>query len=145
MNKYIIKFWGVLDFAYFIYYIIGYIIADRIPFVWDIQTGQKTALSFGNKLPLYSVLVSITLMATLPVSGWILFKERLRLRWIVYFQTPFRIFSVMPSIFFMLWIFPTLTKPFQIAWITLLLIIAIEVFKILTVFKRHKQIIDWST
>ena len=139
MNKYIIKFWGVLDFTYFLYYIIGYIITDRIPFVFDIKAGTTTSLSFGNNYPLYTVILSLTLMATLPASGWILFKEKLRWRMLVYLQTPFRIFLVMPSIFFMLWIFPTLTEPFKITLIALLLVIAIEVFKVFTIYKRNKQ------
>ncbi|MBV1911023.1 MAG: hypothetical protein KUG78_17120 [Kangiellaceae bacterium] len=139
MNKHTLKFWAVLDFAYIGYYLIGTIISGHIPFVWEINSAVSISTSYGHDSPLYMTLASLTLLISTIWSGVVLFKEKLNWSWLIYVQFPFRIFLVMPSVFFISLFLPESGGITQ-ASIVELLIIGIESFKVYTVYKSKREL-----
>ena len=138
MTKHILKIWGTLDIAYFAYYVVGNIVEGKVPFVTDISLVQPTVTSFGDYMPMVVVSLSVALMISLAASGYFLITGQAIGRWIVYGQFPFRMVLMVPSIFFLPWLFsPIEGNVNTIAAVIVLL--AIELFKLFTISKAYKQ------
>lgn len=107
-QNYILYFWAAFDLFYIARFIWLNISQGRIPLIDDL-------LSFSNIYPqqgAYSlVLFSFSLLFNISIifSAAMLLKKWKYVSWIVYFQTPFRLFFMIPSISILPWIFKTMS------------------------------------
>jgi len=135
----IIRFWGVCDLGFIVWYL-GYSVFNfQIPIYHEIVSSAKTAASFEHPVPLYITLVALILLISFVVSGWLLYKENSRGAIIAYVQTPFRLVLYKPSIFFihmpLKYLFVKPPMAFGVA-----LLLFSEVLKISTVVPWHRRI-----
>lgn len=107
-QNHILYFWAAFDLFYIARFIWLNISQGRIPLIYDL-------LSFSNIYPqqgAYSlVLFSFSLLFNISIifSAAMLLKKWKYVSWIVYFQTPFRLFFMIPSISILPWIFKTMS------------------------------------
>jgi hypothetical protein len=104
----VLYFWAMFDLFYIVRFGWLNISQGRIPLVDDI-------LSFSNVYPqqgAYSlVLFSFSLLFNISIvfSAAMLLKKWKYVSWVIYFQTPFRLFFMIPSISILPWMFKTMS------------------------------------
>lgn len=129
-KKFVFPFWGVLDVVYFLWILVASIMATKVPFYTDILASYDVAQSFENNSPIYIAWASAIISLSILVSG-ILMMLRKKLGMILSFiQFPMRIVFVIPSLFFLLWVFSGIST-----WLVYFLIIVTEVVKLFTLWK----------
>lgn len=107
-QKRIFYFWAVFDLFYIVRFIWLNISKGRVPLIDDI-------LSFSNIYPqqgAYSLVIfscSLLLNISIIFSAVMFLKKWKYVNWIVYFQTPFRLFFMIPSISILPWMFKTMS------------------------------------
>ena len=101
-NK-IITLWGILDIAYFAWYLIWRLIHGQIPFYFDISKSIASNTPLGISA-LSLTIFSLILYISLIFSGIYLIKHNKIGALLSYIQTPFRLLTLIPpSIFFITW------------------------------------------
>ena len=107
-QNHILYFWAAFDLFYIVRFFWLNISQGRIPLIDDV-------FSFSNIYPqqgAYSlVLFSFSLLFNISIifSAAMLLKNWKYVSWIVYFQTPFRLFFMIPSISILPWIFKAMS------------------------------------
>jgi len=107
-QNHILYFWAAFDLFYIARFIWLNISQGRIPLIDDI-------LSFGNIYPQqggYSVVLfssSLLLNISIVFSAVMLLKKWKYVNWMVYFQTPFRLFFMIPSVSILPWVLKTMS------------------------------------
>lgn len=107
-RNHVFYFWAIFDLFYIVRFVWLNISQGRIPLVDDI-------LSFGEIYPqqgAYSlVLFTFSLLFNLSVifSAVMLLKKWKYVRRIVYIQTPFRLFFMIPSVSILPWVFKVMS------------------------------------
>ena len=143
MDKRLLIIWGALDVAFFLYYVIGNLALGKIPILDDLAISQQTAESFGTTTPILLASLSLAVMVSLLLSAYLLIRSLPLSRWVVYAQLPFRATLLMPSIFFIPWLFPA-EKSFESILALYILVLAIELIKAYTVTKSLNNITNHS-
>ena len=142
--KKITIFWGILDFCSLGWFFLWRIFHGQVPFYSDITTSIDTARSFGHPLPIIMTIISLLLNLTLIYSGYLLYMQKLNASKVTYFQTPFRLITLIPpSVFFITWPLKYLFEnPRALSAIMTLVILMLlsEGLKICTVFLWRKQV-----
>lgn len=130
-GKKILFIWGGLDILYFIWIILQAILSSKIPFYTDLVSSYDFALSYENNLPIYGAWLSVMLHISILVSGiLLLFGRRVGII-LSYIQFPLRILLLIPSLFFLTWLFEDISFPYFL-WVVYSLIICTEIFKLFT-------------
>ncbi|HGG8858638.1 TPA: hypothetical protein ACTYSE_003137 [Enterobacter roggenkampii] len=107
-RKYVLYSWAIFDLFYIARFIWLNISQGQIPLIDDI-------LSFSNIYPqqgAYSlVLFSFSLLLNISIvfSAVMYLKKWKYVSWIVYIQTPFRLFFMIPSVSIFPWMFKTMS------------------------------------
>ncbi|EOV3157647.1 hypothetical protein ACOMXK_004444 [Enterobacter ludwigii] len=135
-QNYILYFWGVFDLFYIARFIWLNISQGRIPLISDI-------LSFGNIYPqqeFYSLVLflsSLLFNMSIVFSAVMLLKKWKYVNWVVYFQTPFRLFFMIPSISILSWFFKTMS--IKVGVIFIAAVFLSEIIKIGTFYLTREQ------
>jgi len=127
--KWVCFFWGGMDVFYIIRFIYLNIEKGRIPLISDI-------IDFGNLTEIHTfytvITFAISLLLTLSIffSAYFLIRQKGLVNYIVYAQTPFRLFFAIPSLSFLPW----LIKAVDIKSILIsgVILIASEIIKIVS-------------
>ncbi|MRS90397.1 hypothetical protein GJV04_10195 [Enterobacteriaceae bacterium RIT714] len=135
-QNHIFYFWAAFDLFYIARFIWLNISQGRIPLIDDI-------LSFSNIYPqqgAYSlVLFSFSLLFNISIvfSAAMLLKKWKYVSWIVYFQTPFRLFFMIPSISILPWMFKTMS--IKVGAIFFVAVFLSEIIKIGTFYLTREK------
>lgn len=135
-RKYVLYFWAIFDLFYIVRFIWLNISQGRIPLIDDI-------LSFSNIYPqqgAYSlVLFSFSLLLNISIvfSAVLLLKNWKYANWIVYAQTPFRLFFMIPSISILPWVFKSISIKTGVIFLSAVFIS--EMIKIGTFYLTRKE------
>lgn len=135
-HNYILYFWAVFDFFYIVRFIWLNISQGRIPLIDDV-------FSFGDIYPqqeAYSlVFFSFSLLLNISIifSAVMLLKKWKYVSWIVYFQTPFRLFFMVPSISILPWMFKTMS--IKVGVIFLAAVFLSEIVKVGTFYLTREK------
>jgi len=132
-----LKIWALFDIASVINYILISYFHDRVPFYNDFLISLQTSESYENYLPAILVFLGLLLYASLPFSAWLLFKGRKLGIWFVYLQTPLRIISVVPSVFFIGWL-RKVNDSELMPILIMALFLSTEIYKLYTVYTSHR-------
>lgn len=126
-RKYVLYFWAIFDLFYLCRFVWLNISQGRIPLVDDI-------LSFSEIYPLqgaYSfILFSFSLLLNISIifSAMFFLNKWKHANWLVYIQTPFRLFFMVPSVSILPWVFKIMSINFGVIFFAAVLIS--EVIKI---------------
>ena len=142
--KQITIFWGILDFCSIGWFFLWRIFHGQVPFYTDITSSIITARSFGHPLPIIITIISLLLNLTLIYSGYLLYMQKPNASKVTYFQTPFRLITLIPpSVFFITWplkyLFENPRSVFAIITFVILMLLS-ELLKICTVFLWRRQV-----
>ncbi len=135
-HNYIFYFWAVFDLFYTLRFIWLNISQGRIPLIDDI-------LSFSDIYPqqgAYSLVLfsfSLLLNVSIVFSAVMLLKKWKYVSWIVYFQTPFRLFFMIPSISILPWMFKTMS--IKVGAIFLAAVFLSEIIKVGTFYLTREK------
>ena len=134
-----IRFWGICDVLFFSWYLANSLIKGKIPFYHDIVQTIQTTESFGHPLPILLLIPVIALYISLPFSGKLLYQLNTKGAILSYFQTPFRLLSASPSLFFIHWpiSFAFEKPPIWVVIIGAALILTSELAKLYSVISWH--------
>jgi len=128
--------WGLLDLAFFAFYVTRSLWSGRTPIYSEVLSAWYTSESFGGALPIMAASIGLLLYLSIPVSGVLLLRGHRLGVYIANVQFPFRIITVTPFLFFILWL--TALLPQQIAVVAgIVFIITTEVLKLWSL--RHQQ------
>ena len=134
----IIFFWGACDLAFFAIYTISSIFSGEIPFYSNLIDAINNIKNiFGDSWSFVVItFLSLALYISIPISGILLILRKRSGALLAYYQLPFRIAMVAPSMYFVFWLFGCLGETPLIIAIPLFIII--EAFKIYTLNERGK-------
>lgn len=136
-HNHILYFWAVFDLFYIFRFIWLNISQGRIPLIDDI-------FSFGDIYPQqgsYSlVLLTFSLLLNISIvfSAVMLLKKWKYVSWIVYFQTPFRLFFMVPSVSILPWMFKIMS--IKVGVIFLAAVFLSEIIKVGTFYLTREKI-----
>lgn len=140
-----IMFWGLLDIGSIGWYILWNIFHGEIPFYADIISSVELVSAFEHSIPVFITVTSLLLSLTLIPSGYLLIKLKPFASKIVYFQTPFRLITLIPpSVFFITWPLKYIFKEpgVTLAYITFaVLLLLSESLKVVSVVRWRKQMV----
>ena len=133
-----IRCWGILDICYIVYDIATGAPKAQTLFYYQI----KLAFRHANFSQIIMAVLGILLYLSIIWSGLLLYNLKKQGVLIVYLQTPFRLFFVTPSLFFIFWPFPFLARNgINIETsIAICLVVFIEILKLLSVVYWHKSL-----
>ncbi|HED3067181.1 TPA: hypothetical protein R4057_005173 [Kluyvera ascorbata] len=132
----VLYFWAMFDLFYIVRFGWLNISQGRIPLVDDI-------LSFSDIYPqqgVYSlILFSFSLLLNISIifSAVMLLKKWKYANWIVYVQTPFRLFFMIPSISILPWVFKSMSIKAGVIFLAAVFIS--EIIKIGTFYLTRKE------
>lgn len=132
----VLYFWAMFDLFYIVRFGWLNISQGRIPLVDDI-------LSFSDIYPqqgVYSlILFSFSLLLNISIifSAVMLLKKWKYANWIVYVQTPFRLFFMIPSISILPWVFKSMSIKAGVIFLAAVFIS--EIIKIETFYLTRKE------
>jgi len=135
-QNHILYFWAVFDLFYIIRFIWLNISQGRIPLVDDI-------LSFSDIYPqqgVYSLILfyfSLLLNISIIFSAVMFLKKWKYTNWIVYIQTPFRLFFMIPSISILPWVFKSMS--IKAGVIFLVAVFLSEIIKVATFYLTREK------
>ncbi|NIY49344.1 hypothetical protein E2L00_18010 [Cedecea colo] len=135
-RNHIFYFWAVFDLFYIIRFIWLNISQGRTPLVDDI-------LSFSGIYPqqgVYSLILfsfSLLLNVSIIFSAVMFLKKWKYANWIVYVQTPFRLFFMIPSISILSWVFKSISVKAGVIFFAAVFIS--EIIKIGTFYLTRKE------
>ena len=135
----IVKFWGICDLSFIVIYVATSIIGGRLPVYSDIVAIFTNAESYGSDYIKIFSIVSVILYVSIAYSGWLLWKRDKLGGLIAYIQTPIRIATITPSLYFIFWPLKYISHIIVsviIMWILLLLTEGIKVYNI-TQWRKH--------
>ena len=121
--------WGLLDLAFFAFYVTSSLWSGRVPIYSDMLNAWYNSNAFGGALPIMAASIGLLLHLSIPVSGVLLLRGHRFGVYIANVQFPFRVITVKPSLFFILWFTPLLSQQVAVVF-GLLLIITTEVLKL---------------
>lgn len=141
----IIIFWGILDICSIGWYFLWKIFHRQVPIYSDILQSFEMVHSMPYSIPIIITVISSLLYLTLIPSGYLLYKQKPIASKIVYFQTPFRLITLLPpSVFFVSWplkhIFEEPGATSALITLVILLILS-ESLKISSVISWRKQLV----
>lgn len=132
----VLYFWAMFDFFYIVRFVWLNISQGRIPLVDDV-------LSFGEIYPLqgaYSLAVfsfSLLLNISIIFSGVLFLTKWRYAHWLIYVQTPLRLFFMIPSISILSWIFKVISIKVGLIFFSAVLIS--EVIKLGTFYLTRNE------
>ncbi|QZQ49844.1 hypothetical protein K6L24_19225 [Erwinia persicina] len=135
-QNHVFYFWAVFDLIYIARFIWLNISQGRIPLIDDV-------LSFSSIYPqqgAYSLvffLFSLLLNISIVFSAVMFLKKWKYVSWIVYFQTPFRLFFMLPSVSILPWMFKTMSV--KIGAISLAAVFLSEIIKVGTFYLSREK------
>ncbi|EFB2830830.1 hypothetical protein DP033_01745 [Escherichia coli] len=135
-QKHILYCWAVFDLFFIVRFIWLNISQGRIPLIDDI-------LSFSHIYPqqgAYSqVLFSFSLLLNVSIvfSAVMFLKKWKYVNWVVYIQTPFRLFFMIPSISILPWMFKTMS--IKVGVIFLAAVFLSEIIKVGTFYLTREK------
>ncbi len=135
-QSHILYCWAVFDLFYIVRFIWLNISQGRIPLIDDM-------LSFSNIYPqqgMYSLVLfsfSLLLNVSIVFSAVMLLKKWEYVNWIVYIQTPFRLFFMIPSISILPWMFKTMS--IRVGVIFLVAVFLSEIIKVGTFYLTREK------
>lgn len=135
-QNYVFYFWAVFDLIYIARFIWLNISQGRIPLIDDV-------LSFSSIYPqqgAYSLVLfsfSLVLNISIVFSAVMFLKKWKYVSWIVYFQTPFRLFFMLPSVSILPWMFKTMSV--KIGAISLAAVFLSEIIKVGTFYLSREK------
>ena len=140
---------GIFDLITLCYYLIIQLTESKIPFYSDfIQLNQLTA-RFGEGIKqseLYAYTMAtpfLIVYLSLFLSIWLYFKQNYNVKWVVLFQTPFRIISLVTTIPFLVsifqWLFLGKDNFAVITYVFYMFIALIEIMKTIYIFRICKN------
>lgn len=133
-----LKVWGTLDILYIAIYMLAAIAGGKVPFFSHLQASHLFVKSYGNSIPMVMTGLSLILVMSIAGSGYALSTGRRIGRLLVYWQFPFRLLLVMPSVFFL----PMLCRPLRKVYgviALMLLALGTEVWKLISVRRAYMQ------
>lgn len=135
--------WGLLDLLFINRFIFHNISYGFIPFYGDIISFRYTySMSPPGLMTIISFILSLALIASVAVSAWLLLSGS-RYAWcLVLIQTPFRLFTDLPSLWFLPWLLQLTTGDIMIVNLTLLL--ASETLKIISLLRKWHAVLPAS-
>lgn len=101
--RWILWFWGVMDLFYITRFCYVNYVQGKIPLYIDVESFLAIAPEHGLASALF-VLLSVALNVSIVVSAGLLFFRQRGGLVLIYFQTPFRLFGVVPSLAFLPWL-----------------------------------------
>lgn len=132
----VLYFWAIFDLFYIFRFVWLNISQGRIPLVDDI-------LSFSEIYPqqgAYSlILFSFSLLLNISIifSAVMFLRKWKYVNWVVYFQTPFRLFFMIPSLSILPWMFKTMS--IKIGAIFLAAVLLSEIIKVGTFYLTREK------
>lgn len=134
--NHVLYFWAVFDLFYIARFIWLNITQGRIPLIDDLfffssiypQQGAYSLVIFS-----FSLLLNVSII----FSAVMLLKKWKYVSWIVYFQTPFRLFFIIPSISILPWIFKTMS--INVGVIFLVVVFLSEIIKVGTFYLTREK------
>jgi len=134
-RNHVLYFWAVFDLFYIARFSWLNISQGRIPLVDDV-------VSFGDIYPqqgAYSlILFSFSLLLNISIifSAVMFLKQWKYAHWLVYFQSPLRIFFMVPSISILPWVFKVMS--IKVGMLFFLSVLISEVIKIGSIYLTRK-------
>lgn len=132
----IIQFWGLCDLLAITFYLSSRLIKGQIPIYFELSQTYQSTLSFGHPLPFFLLVPVILLYISFFFSGKLLYQQNIKAAIICYIQTPFRLISAAPSLFFIHWPIAYLFNNPPVI-LGIILITLSEIFKLATVIPWH--------
>lgn len=135
-RNHVFYFWAIFDLFYIARFVWLNISQGRIPLVDDI-------LSFSDVYPqqgAYSLVLfsfSLLLNVSIVFSAVMFLKKWKYVNWIIYVQTPFRLFFMIPSISILPWIFKAMS--IKVGAIFLAAVFFSEIIKVGTLYLIRKE------
>lgn len=129
----IVRFWGLMDFAAIFWFTYFSYDRGRIPFVSDILDAIKTGNEMDSWLPPVLVIATVCLYISYAFSGFFLFKKSVIGKYLMYCQLPFRLFFMLPSVFFI----PNLLSGVSVSMVLGSMVVA-ELVKIFSVHWSYR-------
>ncbi|MBD8162020.1 hypothetical protein [Erwinia persicina] len=132
----VLYFWAMFDLFYIVRFGWLNISQGRIPLIDDV-------LSFSSIYPqqgAYSLVLfsfSLVLNISIVFSAVMFLKKWKYVSWIVYFQTPFRLFFMLPSVSILPWMFKTMSV--KIGAISLAAVFLSEIIKVGTFYLSREK------
>lgn len=132
----VLHFWAMFDFFYIVRFMWLNISQGRIPLVDDL-------LSFAEIYPqqgIYSLIIfsfSLLLNISIIFSAVLFLTKWKNTHWLVYVQTPLRLFFMIPSISILPWIFKIMSIKFGLIFFSAVLIS--EVIKVGTFYLTRNE------
>lgn len=127
-------FWGVMDILYLICFVVNSILSGRIPYVSDMVDASSASEAYGNILPYVSVVVQISLQLSLVGTAALFFLGSSLSRKVYYFQIPFRLYFLIPSFTFLVFVTPLFEGN---EWVYLGIILVFEILKVVSLRSRN--------
>ena len=121
--------WGLLDLAFFTFYVTSSLWSGRVPIYSDMLSAWYNSKSLGSALPFVAACSGLLMYLSIPVSGVLLLRGHRFGVYIANVQFPFRVITVKPSLFFILWFAPLLPQQMAVVF-GILFIITTEVLKL---------------
>ncbi|MCC4039321.1 hypothetical protein LL061_03245 [Escherichia coli] len=135
-QKHILYCWAVFDLFYIVRFIWLNIAQGRIPLIDDILSFSHIYSQQGA----YSqVLFSFSLLLNVSIvfSAVMFLKKWKYVNWVVYIQTPFRLFFMIPSISILPWMFKTMS--IKVGAIFLVAVFLSEIIKVGTFYLTREK------
>jgi hypothetical protein len=136
-----IIFWALCDLSFIALYVVQSTIKGRFPIISDIGSGFKSAEGFGVQNIKYIVVLGSLLFVSILVSGLLLLMKNKIGAILVYIQTPIRIISVTPSLYFIFWPLKYIPQMSGVV-IAIILFVITEGIKLINTISWHKTIIN---
>ncbi|GEM_PF-217905 len=127
--------WGLFDAIYIVRYAFLSLSAGRIPYLDDFNSGVQLLAEHGALPKVLAVLVW-GLEISIVVSCFLFFLRWRAARWLAYFQVPFRLMFLVPSVS-VLFMGPDLKERYGIALLLVLLVLS-ECLKVWTLWVSRR-------
>lgn len=135
-QNHILYFWAIFDLFYIVRFIWLNISQGRLPLIDDILSFSKIYPQQGAySLVFFSF--SLLLNISIVFSTVMFLKKWKYVSWIAYFQTPFRLFFMIPSISILPWMFKTMS--IKVGAIFLAAVFLSEIIKVGTFYLTREK------
>lgn len=132
-----LRIWAALDGLFLAYYLVTTVMAEKIPFASYLLGAWTASVRYGSALPLAVGELTSVLVLSMFWSSYALWRGRRFGRPLVYAQLPFRLFLVVPSVFFLPWLFLPFQHSLDAPIVLIVLILVTEALKLLTVGRAY--------
>lgn len=132
-KDHVFMFWGFMDLTYVLWIVYGSLSRGRVPLYDDVVSFLQLDAQHGWNMLVWWFVASMSLTVTVVVTMVLFFNKCPVARVIAYFQVPFRLFFVVPSLSFILW----LLGAFGVRQVTLVIAILLicEALKVFSLYR----------